>query len=276
MFTSMRPIHPRRGIAMCSAVTLALLMASGMTGTSLAQDLGDREQRDARPQPRQPAQPTPPVVGDRPPHAEAMEAATLRGMRVAVLVGEGFHDGETFMPMAYLANRGANVTVIGIEPGIIKAYNSDMTVRVERAVRDVTYRQFDALILPGGRGPSVLRENDYVINFAREFFNSGRPVAAICHGPQVLVTAGVLEGRHATCIASISSELEEAGAKYDDRPVVRDGNLITSRIPDDIPAFCQKIEEVMIEMMEARRPQTPPQPRAPRPERPDRPDRPGR
>lgn len=234
----------------CSA--LALIAALGITTATQAQDREDRRERGGSENtPRQTAPPDrTPAAAQQPARPERAEQAapTLRGQRVAILVGEGFHDGETFMPMAFLANRGANVAVIGIERGIIEAYNSDMTIRVERSIANLSPRQFDALILPGGRGPSVLRENDDVVEFAREFFESGRLVAAICHGPQVLVTAGVLEGKHATCIADVSSELEEAGAKYDDKPVIRDGNLITSRIPDDIPAFIKKIEEVMIEM----------------------------
>jgi protease I len=246
---------------------MAVIAAFAMTSAIQADHHGDeRPNRGAPASVTSQDAPPPPARETRPqPRRGAPDqAAPLRGQRVAILVGEGFHDGETFMPMAYLANRGAIVTVIGIEPGVIEAYNSDMTIRVERGVNEVSFRQFDAMILPGGKGPSVLRENEDVVNFARDFFESGRPVAAICHGPQVLVTAGVLEGKQATCIDSISSELEEAGAKYEDKPVVRDGNLITSRIPDDIPAFCKKIEKVMIEMAEERqqdrRPATPRQP----------------
>jgi protease I len=254
---------------------LALVAALGLGASHATAQTQDRPERQPATGVREAPTPQERLPATQPRRAmDPDEGMTLRGRRIAVLVGEGFHDGETFMPLAYLANRGAHVTVIGIEPGVIKAYNSDMTIRVERAVRDVNYRQFDALVLPGGRGPSVLRQNDAVVSFAREFFESGRPVAAICHGPQVLITAGVLDGKRATCIANISSELQEAGATYEDAPVVRDGNLITSRVPDDIPAFCMKIEEVIIEMTEDRRPERPTRPE--RPERPDRPDRPGR
>ncbi|TVQ77756.1 MAG: type 1 glutamine amidotransferase [Phycisphaeraceae bacterium] len=199
--------------------------------------------------------------------------ATLSGMRVAILTGEGLHDAETLMPLAYLQNRGARVTVIGVETGLVKAYNSDIRVRVERSIAEVRPDDFDALVLPGGRAPAQLREHSEVVNFAREFFNSGKPVAAICHGPQILATAGVLEGRNATCIASISDEIREAGARYQDRPVVRDRNLVTSRIPDDIPVFLAMIEATMIEhgAQQQRRPETRPE----RPATPASPARPG-
>lgn len=202
--------------------------------------------------------------------------ATLYGMRVAILTGEGLHDGETLMPMAYLQNRGARVTVIGLERGLVKAYNSDIRVRIERSIGEVSPDDFDALVLPGGRAPSALREHSEVVNFARDFFNTGKPVAAICHGPQILATAGVLEGRNATCIESISDEIREAGARYQDRPVVRDRNLVTSRIPDDIPVFLAMTEATMIEhgAQQQRRPDARPD-RPERPERPTSPARPG-
>lgn len=185
-------------------------------------------------------------------HAQDREA-TLRGMRVAILTGEGLHDGETLMPMAYLQNRGATVTVIGLEPGLVSAYNSDIEVRIEQSVRDVRPEHFDALVLPGGRAPSDLREESEVVEFAKAFFETGRPVAAICHGPQILARADVLDGLEATCIESISDEIKEAGAEYTDKEVVRDGNLITSRVPEDIPAFVAKLEKTMIEHAEERR-----------------------
>ena len=175
------------------------------------------------------------------------KAATLEGRHVAFLVGEGVHDAETYMPMAYLANRGAEVSIIGVEPGTVKAYNSDFTFNVQKAVDKVNITDFDALVIPGGRSPAFLREHESVVNFARDFFESGRPVAAICHGPQVLVTAGVLEGRVATCFEGMSDELVDAGADYRDEPMIRDGNLITSRLPRDLPAFSKAIEQALLE-----------------------------
>ena len=182
-----------------------------------------------------------------PAQAEELEAADLSGKRVAVLVGQDFHDAETLMPMAYLANRGAEVTVIGVEPAVHQAYNSDIKVRVQEAIEDVSVDDFDALIIPGGGSPEWLRQHDSVVDFAREFTETGKVVAAICHGPQVLVTAGVLEGVQATCFGGVSDELVEAGADYADEPVIVDGNIITSRVPDDIPAWNAAIEEALAE-----------------------------
>jgi protease I len=173
-------------------------------------------------------------------HAAAL-APTLDGKHVAFLVGEGVHDGETFMPMAYLVNRGATVTIIGIQADTVNAYNSDFEVRVQKTIGEVSVDEFDALVIPGGRSPALLREHDAVVAFVRDFFGTGKPVAGICHGPQVLVTAGVLEGFRATGVSGISDELKGAGAHYVDEPLVRDRNLITSRVPGDLPVFSKAI-----------------------------------
>lgn len=166
-------------------------------------------------------------------------------VNVAVLVGEGFHDGEAFMPMGYLMNRGAKITVIGPEVGEVKAYNSDFTIRIERSVSDVSVDDFDALILPGGLAPAQLRENAEIVEFARKFFESGKVTAAICHGPQVLARAGVLDGLKATSFGGIQAEMEGAGVIFKDTSVVVDGNLITSRIPVDLSDFSKAIGEVL-------------------------------
>lgn len=228
-----------------SAAGLALAIV-GASGVAIASPYGERADRDrAAQQSADRVQQADRHLRER---AEARdEHATLRGMRVAVLTGEGLHDMETLAPIAYLSNRGAHVTVIGIEPGVVKAYNSDIKVRVQRSVDDVTVHDFDALVLPGGRAPDKIREHEGVVGFAGDFFRTGKPVAAICHGPQILVTAGVLEGFETTCISSIADEVEDAGAEYKDEEVVRDRNLITSRLPEDIPAFVGKIEKVMVE-----------------------------
>ena len=180
---------------------------------------------------------------------------------VAVLVTEGFHDGEAYMPIGYLTNQGMDITVIGPEIGTVTAYNSDFTIYIERAVRDVSVNDFDGLVLPGGRAPSALREIPEVVEFAEEFFESGKPVGAICHGPQLLVTAGVLEGRTCTAVSGIRDELEEAGAIYKDEEVVIDGNLITSRTPPDLAVFSQAVGEAVQETYEPPVPRAiPPQP----------------
>lgn len=179
--------------------------------------------------------------------ATAETHSPLAGKHVAFLVGEGVHDGETLMPLAYLVNRGARVTVIGVEPGVVNAYNSDYQFLVQQATETVNVTDFDALVIPGGQSPAFLREHDQVVRFASEFFATGRPVAAICHGPQVLVTAGVLDGFRATAIEDIADELTGAGADFVDDEVVRDRHLITSRLPPDLPAFSEAIESALRE-----------------------------
>ena len=165
--------------------------------------------------------------------------------QVAVLVAEGFQDAEAYMPLGYLTNQGMNITVIGPDTGRVKAYNSDFSIHIKIAVEDLTVEGYDALILPGGKAPAALRENSTVVAFVREFFETGKPVAAICHGPQVLAAAGVLAGKTCTAVGSIQEELEDAGATFVDKELVVDGNLITSRTPPDLPAFCEAIDEAI-------------------------------
>ncbi len=172
---------------------------------------------------------------------EAAPVKELAGKKIAILIAEGFHDGETLEPKAFLEEHGAEVVILGPEAGEVKAYNSDQVVNIEKAVAEAEVAEFDALILPGGKGPAVLREHEAAVAFAKAFFESGKPVAAICHGPQVLIAAGVVEGRSMTCTAQIAEEIKEAGAEYLDEPVVVDGNLITSRTPADLPEFNKAI-----------------------------------
>ncbi len=175
------------------------------------------------------------------------EPQDLSGKRVAVLAGEGLHDAETIVPIGFLVNRGAEVTVVGVEPGYAKAYNSDTYVRIEKSVDDVSPDDFDAIVIPGGRSPAFLREHENVVAFTRAAVEQGKVAAAICHGPQLLITAGVLEGKKATAVSGIADELREAGAEYEDVSMLRDGNIITSRIPQDLPDFLRSIEKAIAE-----------------------------
>jgi protease I len=177
---------------------------------------------------------------------EAVEKP-LEGMKIALLTGEGFQDAEAMMPLAFLTNRGATVTVIGTETGEVGSSNGDVTLLIEKAVADVSPGDFDALVLPGGQAPEKIRANEVAVGFVRDFYASGKPVAAICHGPQLLISAGVVEGVTMTCYADVAEELQDAGANYQDQPVVRDKNLITSRNPDDIPAWLSAMEELFVE-----------------------------
>lgn len=167
--------------------------------------------------------------------------------RVAIMITEGFHDAETLEPINYLNERGIETVVIGPAVEEVTAYNSDQTVQIEKAVTEVSVDEFDGLIIPGGRSPAALREVEEAVEFARKFVQSGKPVAAICHGPQVLVTAGVVEGRTLTCVGGVASEIEGAGGEYVDQAVAIDGNIITSRTPPDLPQFNQAIYSALTE-----------------------------
>ena len=166
-------------------------------------------------------------------------------IRVVILTGEGFQDAEAYMPMGFLTNRGVAVTVVGVAPGIATAYNSAFTIHIEHAVTEIEIDDYDALILPGGKAPAKLREHEAVVDFVRAFYESGKPVAAICHGPQLLVRAGVMQGVRATAVGGIEEELTEAGAVFNDEPVVVHDHLITSRTPPDLAAFCKAIAEAL-------------------------------
>lgn len=168
---------------------------------------------------------------------EEVVQADLAGLRAAVLIAAGFHDGETLLPKAFLEEHGATVTVLGPEIGELQAYNSEQVVSVEMAVAEADVNDFDLLILPGGRAPAVLREHEGALAFARAFMESGKPIAAICHGPQLLISADLVSGRTLTCYADVGPEVVAAGGTYLDQEVIVDGNLITSRVPADIPAF---------------------------------------
>lgn len=178
-----------------------------------------------------------PVAEETMNEIEEAVQADLSGLRAAVLIAVGFHDGETLLPKAFLEELGATVTMLGPEIGELQAYNSEQLVSVELAVAEAEVNDFDLLILPGGRGPAVLREHEGARAFARAFMESGKPIAAICHGPQLLISAGLVSGRTLTCYADVGPEVEAAGGTYVDQEVMVEGNLITSRFPADIPAF---------------------------------------
>lgn len=165
--------------------------------------------------------------------------------RIAILVAEGFNDSETYMPIGYLINQGYEITIIGTAPGKVKAEISKFTIDIEKAVSEVSPDDFEALILPGGEGPAVLREDDKVVEFVKAFWNTGKVTAAICHGPQVLATADVLKGYTLTGYSGIKEEIENAGAIFVDSTVVVDRNLITSRNPQDLDNFSTTIVEAL-------------------------------
>lgn len=156
--------------------------------------------------------------------------------RVAMVLGPNFEDVEAIEPKEWLEHAGATVTVIGIEQGEIKGKNG-ASLRADVTFEQVSPREFDMLLIPGGGSPENLRIDDRAVAFSREFIESGRPVAAICHGPQLLISAKVLNGRRLTSVNKIRDDIMNAGGLYVDEALVEDGNLITSRVPADLPVF---------------------------------------
>jgi len=166
----------------------------------------------------------------------------LTGKRVAILAGPEYEDLELHYPHLRLIEEGAEVKVIAVRKEVVTGRHG-LSVTPDLAVKEADPSSFDILVIPGGWAPDRLRRDPDVLSFTKRFFEEGKLVAAICHGPQVLISAGVLEGRRLTCVSAVKDDVINAGAEYVDAPVVRDGNLITSRFPADLPYFCREIVE---------------------------------
>ena len=177
-----------------------------------------------------------------------MMSNELQGKRIAILAADGVEKVELEQPRAALEQAGAEVQLLSLKSGEIQARNHDLepagTFPVDRVVSDVSVDEFDGLVLPGGTvNPDKLRLDSSAVAFVRDFVKSGKPVGAICHGPWTLVEAGVAAGRTLTSYPSIRTDLRNAGAHVVDEEVVVDGNLISSRSPSDLPAFCSTVVE---------------------------------
>lgn len=158
--------------------------------------------------------------------------------KIAVMIDNLFEDSEYTEPAKEFLNAGHKLVHVGLKSGeTVKGKKKDTPVMIEKSVEDVSVDNFDALLIPGGYSPDRLRADDRAVQFAKNFFESGKPVFAICHGPQLLITADVLRGRKVTGWKSIVQDIKNAGANFLDQEVVVDGNLISSRHPGDLPAF---------------------------------------
>src|SRR4051794_9423001 len=166
----------------------------------------------------------------------------LSATRVAVLVEQEFEDRELTGPVEALRAAGATVVLVGPSAGTqFPGKRGEATVTSDLAAGAARIADFDAVVIPGGHAPDRMRMRHAMVDLARDAMEAGKPVAAICHGPQVLISANVLRGRTVTCWPSIAIDVKNAGGLYVDKPVVEDGNLITSRKPDDVPAFSEAI-----------------------------------
>lgn len=177
----------------------------------------------------------------------------LTGKNIAILIApRGTEEAEFVKPREAAAEAGATVTVIGIDDSDAETRNSDLdqgeTYAVDKTLDAVSASDFDGLVIPGGTvGADTLRSSAKAVAFVRAFFEQAKPVAAICHAPWLLVEAGVLKGRSVTSYPTLKTDIENAGGQWSDQEVVIDKGLVTSRNPNDLPAFCAKMVEEFAE-----------------------------
>lgn len=166
--------------------------------------------------------------------------------RIAFILGEDFEDSEFRKPYDALRAAGHTIEVLGAKASTtMKGKNGTEEIRIEAAAADRDPQQFDALVIPGGYSPDHLRTNRSVVDFVERMIKGGKLIAAVCHGPQLLIEAHGVDGKRLTSFASVKTDLLNAGAMWVDQEVVIDGKLITSRKPDDLPAFAAAINKAL-------------------------------
>jgi protease I len=177
----------------------------------------------------------------------------LKNVRAAVLVEQQYQEMEVWYPAYRLREAGCKVTFVGPEAATSYPSKLGYPAKSDRAAKDVGPDDFDVLVVPGGFAPDFLRRHEAVVRLVRSMAEQGKVIAAICHGPWVLCSTPALKGKRATCFFAIKDDVINAGAHYVDEEVVRDGNLITSRKPDDLPAFMQTILRAAQDLPAAKR-----------------------
>jgi len=186
------------------------------------------------------------------------ESQKAQGKKLAILATDGFEESELFSPKAAIEAAGGSVEVISLEPGDIqglKHMERGRSIHVDKTLADANPEDYDAILIPGGLfNPDRLRTEKDALRFAGSFVKNRKPVFAICHGPQVLISAGLVDGRTMTAVKSVQRDLANAGADVKDEPVVVDHGLVTSRTPDDLDAFNEKIVEEICEGSHDRHP----------------------
>ncbi len=174
----------------------------------------------------------------------------LAARRILIMATDGFEQSELEVPLEKLKEAGAEVRVASLKEGQIKGWDDDNwgdEIDVDLLIADARAEDFDVLVLPGGQiNPDLLRVEEEAIALIQAFADADKPVAAICHAPWLLVEAGLAKGRNMTCYKSIRTDVANGGAQVFDKEVVVDGNIITSRCPDDLPAFCDAIIETVV------------------------------
>lgn len=169
----------------------------------------------------------------------------LSSKKVLMLLGPQYQDEEASKPLAFLRERGAEVDVVGLEKGTLKGLHGRASIEVGKSIDEADVSKYDAMVIPGGRAPANLREHPEAVDLVKRFFVTGKTVAAICHGPQMLAAAGLLKGKNITGYYKIRNEMLRAGVNWTDQPVMIDANLITSRDPGDIKEFTEAIEQAL-------------------------------
>ena len=169
----------------------------------------------------------------------------LKGKKVIILAENLYQELELWVPYYRLKEEGAEVTVVGT--GSARSYTGKYgyPVEVDKEAKEIDLSQYDGVVIPGGYAPDMIRRYPEMLRIVREAYQKGKVVAAICHAGWVLISAGILKGKKVTGVVAIKDDLINAGANYVDEEIVRDGNLITSRKPDDLPAFCREIIDAL-------------------------------
>jgi len=160
--------------------------------------------------------------------------------KVLIMVGEGVEDSEFIYPYYRFQEEGYKVDIVASKANEIYMGKRGIPIRSDLSPKEVNIDDYDAVIIPGGQAPDKMRIDMNLVSIVKEAFEKGKVIAAICHGPQMLIEANILNGKKATCWKSVSTDLKNAGATFIDAPVVIDGNIVTSRFPADLPKFCQE------------------------------------
>jgi len=160
-------------------------------------------------------------------------------VKALIISADNFEDSELLYPYYRLQEEGIETDLASLKKGPIKGKHG-YEVEANKALSEIDPDKYDILILPGGKAPETVRKDENALKIAKRFFQQNKPVAAVCHGPQTLISAGLMKGRRATCYKSVAPEMKEAGVLYEDKEVVIDKNLVTSRQPSDLPAFMRE------------------------------------